>query len=420
MKHFIRLIFRFVARLVRERYQPMVVSVAGAVGKTAAKEAIAAAITTKKRSVRKTIGSFNAEIGVPVTIITGGSGHRSWWQWWGVLFRGLGAVIKTVDYPAVLVLEMAADHPGDLLPLLKLARPKISVLTSLAPEHLEYFGSEEAVIAEESLVIRQLPANGCAIVNIDDQRIQQLIVKPPVRQISFGWDRAAEVRAVEMNYIREPAGQISGLIITVQIGEQRWPVTLPGVIGRHQAYPLLAALAVGRALGDQPADSITQLSTYQPPPGRMRILPGIEGAMLIDDSYNASPEAVQAALKSLTELPVPGKKYAVLGQMSELGASTVSWHERIGRQIKLTELTELITVGSLAATISQSAIAGGFPSSHVHNVPDAETAAALLQSRLGPGDAVLIKGSRYASRLERAVRILLADPDRDAGKLVAT
>lgn len=418
MKYLVRITFRLIARSILKRYHPTVVAIAGSVGKTATKDAIAAALTESTRTIRKTAGNFNAEIGVPATIMCQTEPPTAIGDWLKILWRGKVQAIFGGKYPTHLVLEMASDHPGDLQPLLTLTRPSIGVLTSAAPEHLEYFGNEDGVLEEESLVVRQLPSNGVAVVNIDDPRIAATLPSINCRIITYGWQSSATIRAEQLTLTRDMHGLPSGMIVTVQVDSAPVTITLPGVYGRHQVYPILAAFAVTHALGDDPQLVVQRLSAYIPPPGRMRLFAGLGQSILIDDSYNASPEAVQAALHSLHELDVPGTRIAVLGQMSELGAAAAEWHDRIGREIASLRIHELVTVGPLAERIGSAAIAAGMKSNHVHAVANAEAAAAVVQPMLGSGAAVLLKGSRYASRLEKAVAILLANPDRDEMFLV--
>lgn len=418
MKAFIRSLFGLLARLILRRYRPLVIGIAGSVGKTATKEAVAAGLDTAARPVRRTVGSFNAEIGVPTTIINGQGPAGSVLGWLKIFWQGLRLLIVPTFYPPALVLEMGADHPGDMERLLRVVQPKVGVLTSVAPEHLEFFGDEESVAAEESLIVRRVPADGAAIVNLDDRRAAEIVSGLHGRVIGYGWSAEATVRAEGYSLTKNERGWPDGMVVKVAVNGSVIPVALPGVIGRHQIYPVLAAVAAGLALGDEVISVIQRLSTYQPPPGRMRLFAGAEGSLLIDDSYNASPAAVQAALTTLAELDVPGRRIAILGQMSELGAAAAEWHDRIGRELAGQSIDRLITVGPLAERIGTAAVAAGQPADRVNNVASAEAAAALILPDLGPGDVVLLKGSRFAARLERAVKILLADPRRDADQLV--
>lgn len=420
MKYFLRIIFRLLARIILARQKPLVVAVAGSVGKTATKDAIAAALTLPSRAVRKTPANFNAEIGVPATVMSAGEPPRSVRGWLGLLLRGKKQALFGGRYPSTLVLELAADHPGDLRPLMKLIKPTIGVLTSAAPEHLEFFGDENDVVDEESLVVRLLPPTGTAVVNIDDPRIATVAGTLTCKVITYGWSQEAMVRAESVTVTKDDCVLPDGMVAKISIDGSTIPIALPGVLGRHQVYPIMAAIAVGRAVGDEVMSIVQSLSTYVPPAGRMRLFHGRDGSLLIDDSYNASPEAVQAALRTLHELEVPGARIAVLGQMSELGSAAAEWHDRIGREAAALRLQTLITVGSLAERIGTAAIQAGMKPEQIHNVATAEAAAALIQPMLAPGVAVLLKGSRYASRLEKSVAILLDNPERDMKYLVSS
>ncbi len=418
MKILARLIFRLLARIILARTHPLVVAVAGSVGKTATKDAIAVALGSPTRAVRKTEGNFNAEIGVPATVMSAGGPPAAVGGWLGLLWRGKKQALFGGRYPKILVLEMAADHPGDLAPLIKLVKPSIGVLTSVAPEHLEFFGDEAGVVAEESLVVRSLPPTGTAIVNIDDPRLTELVPQLTCKVLTYGWSSSAMIRAESISITTDDRVLPDGMVVKISLDGSTIPVALPGVLGRHQVYPLLAAIAVGRVLGDDVMALVQRLSGYVPPAGRMRLFHGRDGSLLIDDTYNASPAAVQAALHTLHELEVPNLRIAVLGQMSELGSAAADWHDQIGREAAKLRLNELVTVGPLAARIGQAAVAAGLDAAHVHNVANAEAAAALVQPLLSPGVAVLLKGSHFASRLEKAVAILLDNPDQDSLFLV--
>ncbi|MBI5467427.1 MAG: UDP-N-acetylmuramoyl-tripeptide--D-alanyl-D-alanine ligase [Candidatus Kerfeldbacteria bacterium] len=418
MKYLVRVLFQALAKLALRRYQPFVVGIAGSVGKTATKEAITAGLRAAHRTVRQTTGNFNAEVGVPVTILTGDGPRTSFIDWLGTLWRSLRIVLFGGSFPQTIVLEMGADHPGDLDRLLRIVQPQIGVLTSAAPEHLEFFGDEQAVIEEETLIVRRLAPGGTAIVNRDDERIATLLESMTGRIVTYGWHAAADVRAESYSITRNTNGLPVGMIVKISIAGSSIPVALPGVLGRHQVYPLLAAVAVGQVVGDETMAVIQRLQAYQPPPGRMRLLAGLEGSMILDDSYNASPEAVQAALETLRDTEIPGRRIAILGQMSELGSATTTWHERIGQAAAGMSLAKLVTVGPLAQRIGQAAAAAGMPAELIQNVATAQAAATAVMADLGPGDMVLCKGSRYASRLERTVRMLLVDPDRDSQQLV--
>ena len=423
MKSIARKIFRSLARRILRTYHPVVIGVAGSVGKTATKEAIAAALLQPGRAVRKTEGSFNAEIGVPATIVAAGPAPVSVGGWVERLLTGLRTAYRPGDYPQFLVLEMGADHPGDLIGLIDLAQPVIGVLTSTAPEHLEFFGSEEKVIDEESRIVRSLGPDGIGIMNIDDPHAAQVREKLTAKVITYGWSPAAMIRADGFALTKNDHGLPTGMVLKVAVDGSVIPVPIPGVLGRHQAYPVLAAMAVAQALGFDLLQTGKNLVQYTAMPGRMRLLDGLHESLIIDDSYNASPAAVTAAITALEELDVPGKKYLVLGQMSELGSSAVRWHDQVGHELGRKNFEMLITVGDLAKRIGAAASVAGFPSSRIQNVETPAAAAAMLRGKLSTGDVVLLKGSKYpkpgySGYVNKAVGLLLARPDRDAALLV--
>lgn len=418
MKSLLRSLFRILAKRTLKKYHPRIIAVAGSVGKTATKDAIAAGLSSLSGGVRKTQGSFNAEIGVPVTIIAGGKARQGIGQWGKLLLRAIGQLLVRRPFPGTMVLEMGADKPGDLRELLTIAQPQVGVLTSAAPEHMEFFGDMKAVIAEESLIVRTLPSDGIAIVNADDERCLEILPQLKTTVLTYGWNPDADIRAEHATTTYDHNNLPSGMVVKIAVEGSVVPVALPGVIGRHQVLPLLATVAVAKAVGLPISEVMQNMSAYQPPPGRMRLLRGKQRSVILDDSYNASPEAMEAAIRTLSEMNVPGRKIAIIGQMSELGTQTNEWHEKIGQMFVPKSVSVLVTVGPLAELIGTTAISVGFPITKHYNVADAESAAALVQEMLAPGDIVLCKGSRYASRLERAVKMLLEDPDRDAGKIV--
>lgn len=419
MKSLVRALIQWLAMRTVAKYHPRIIGVAGSVGKTSTKEAIAAALQSIPGGIRKTAGSFNAEIGVPVTILVGGAAPKHTLEWVVVLARAIWQVcFRNVSYPKTLVIEMGADKPGDLRDLIRVAQPEIGVLTSTAPEHLEFFGDIRAVVAEESLILHLLPASGTGIINVDDERNRELLETFKMPMISYGWNESALIRAQAMSTIYDERRLPSGMMVKIAVNGSVIPLALTGSIGKHQVLPILAAMATAQATGLPLLEAVANIGAYEAPPGRMRLLPGINDTVLLDDSYNASPEAMIAALDTLMDLHVPGRKIAILGQMSELGSASQDWHKKIGLMLRPKSVSHIITVGDQAKIIGQEATTIGFPPQRHQNVPDAEAAAMFVRDLVAPGDIVLLKGSRYANRLERAVRLLLADPQRDAKKTV--
>lgn len=407
----------FLARTVLARYKPKIVAVAGSVGKTSTTRAAAAALA-RSFATRGSAKNHNNEIGVPLTILgEAQSGGRSPLAWAGILWRGFRLAFGPVrGYPRVLVLEMAADHPGDLAHLISIAPPDVAVLTAIAEEHTEFLGDLDGVAEEEGTVVRALRAGGVAVLNADDARVAALGAAAP-EAVTFGFAQGADVRAERA----EPELAL-GTVFTrfdLVIGGKRYPVTLPNALGDGHVYAALAGAAVGRALGLEPSVLPFGLAEYQAPPGRLRVISGIQGATLIDDTYNSSPRAAELALRTFRRLPAkPGqRRLAVLGDMLELGALTEEAHRRIGAFAASSGLDMLVGVGPASARLCAAAKEAGVPEDRVAWFPNSAEASVFLQGHLQAGDLVLIKGSQ-GMRMEKTVKALMAEPDRAEELLV--
>lgn len=410
-------ILALLAQAVLRRYAPKIVAVAGSVGKTSTTRAVTA-VLARSFAVRGSAKNHNNEIGVPLTILgEARSGGRSVPAWLGILWRGARLAYGAPQaYPKVLVLEMATDHPGDLDYLTALAKPDVSVLTAVAEEHTEFLGDLDGVAKEEGTVVRALGPDGVAALNADDPRVRALGEGMGDRAIPYGFGPEARVRAERVG-----ADFALGTVFTrfdLRLGDRAYPVNLPGALGDGNVSAALAAASVALAFGIEPGLIPYGLAEYQPPPGRLRVLPGIKGTTLIDDTYNSSPRAAELALTTLKGLPLAagGRKIAVLGDMLELGALTEASHLRIGRSAAASGADLLIGVGVASARLCEAARAAGMAEDRVFHLATSEEAGRFLQGRLRPGDLVLIKGSQGV-RAERIVKELMAEPER-AGELL--
>lgn len=412
-----RLLAFYTSRILR-RYRPTIIGVTGSVGKTSTKEAIFAVLQTRF-SVRRNLQNYNNEIGVPLTVIGAPSGKRSLTRWLGVLLHATKLLlVRTVHYPALLVLEMGADRPGDIAYLTQLTPCTIGVLTAVGPAHAEFFGSIENVLREKSILVTHLPSDGLAVINADDERIVQLQPKIRASVLTFGFADRAMLRAVAPSFTRSESrgAQTLGLQCKIVYQGNMVPLFIPGVVGRHLLYSALAAAAVGLHFGMNLVDIAAALRQYQSPPGRMRLLVGIKQTTLIDDSYNASPASALAALATLAELPGFVRRIACLGDMTELGPYTNAGHADVGKAAAGHNLHLLVTVGPLGRKIADAARIAGMPEERVVSFDYAAEAGKFLQDRLAPNDLVLVKGSQ-AARMEKVVHEIMAEPER-AGELL--
>lgn len=420
MKHFLkRWVARILtaeARILLRRHNPTVIAVTGSVGKTATKDALYT-VLRKHYRVRKSEQSFNSEIGVPLTVL----GLRNAWSnpvhWMRNLIAGLFVALFSRSYPELLVIEAGVDAPGDMRKLTSWLRPHYVVLTRLPdiPVHVEKFASPEAVVAEKMELVHALLPEGVLVYNQDDVTIQEQVAT--VRQRSVGYGRYSDAPyRISQDRTTYRDDVPTGIEYTLTTPTDSGVVAITGTLGMQTAYVYTAAAAVAGEFGIPVSDVVADLAQHELPAGRMRILPGIKGTVLIDDSYNSSPVAVESALQTLGELKYATRKIAVLGDMLELGQYSVAQHERIGALVpRVADV--LCTVGVRARGIAQGALAHGLSDPVVFQYDDAARAGQELQTMLRPGDVVLIKGSQ-GIRTERIVEEVMREPLRAPELLV--
>ena len=321
------------AKKVLARHDPFVVGVTGSVGKSSAKQAIGAVLGGFRTRVSPR--NYNTELGLPLSILGLGSPGRSAPGWLRVLWKGWRlAAFGDKTYPDTLVLEMAADRPGDIAKLTSIAPPRIGVVTGVGESHAENFGTVEAIAKEKGVLVEALPKDGIAVLNRDDDRVWEMRKRTKAKVISYGFLEEADVRALpdSIGYACLADGEC-GTHVKFVIEGSTVPAFIPKALGWPSVYAALAAVAVGRARGLNLVEVTDRLRSYAPPPGRLRYIPGIKHTVLIDDTYNAAPKSVEAALDVLSDIPVGSaddKRFAVLGDMLELGPLSVEGHRHAG------------------------------------------------------------------------------------------
>ena len=353
-----------------------------------------------------------------MTIISAEAGGRSVLKWLSVFLKALGLLIfRNKKYPEILVLEMGADHPGDLKYLTGLAPVKIAVVTAVAPAHLEYFKTLEDVAKEKSNLVKNLPKTGFAILNHDDKLVLAMKEKTNAQVLTFGLLPGADILGSEISVSHEvdykDISTIQGISFKLSYQGSLVPVLLPKVVGQHLVYTALAAIAVGLAHGLNLHAIVESLRKFEPPKGRMNIILGIKNTLLIDDTYNSSPLAAAKALRqlSLINFNQRHKKYAVLGDMLELGGFSEQAHQELGQAVAERIIDYLVTVGEKARDIVRGAVGRGMPKDDCFSFAAAEEAGKFLQPRIAEGDLLLVKGSQ-GMRMEKIVKELMAEPLR--------
>ncbi len=398
------------AGLVLRRYKPQIVMVSGSVGKTSTKDAVAAALSTKFY-VRKSEKSFNSEFGVPFTIL----GVRNPWNdplaWFSVLKSATGLLILPNHYPNMLVLEVGADRPGDLARILRFATPDAVVITRMpeVPVHVEAYASPEGVREEEFSPAYALAAGAPLIVPSDDPWVLEASKRIPARILSYGLSEQGTAQVSDIRF-HIADGKVEGMEASIEIDGGEAASVVHGSVGVTQVLPLAAALVTARAFEISLPEALIALEKYEAPSGRCRLLAGKNSSIIIDDSYNASPAAVEEVLATLKLFPRAGRRIAVLGDMLELGRFSVTEHERIA-VLAGESVDVIVTVG-----IRARAFAAAPRGARVMQFDNSCAAAGELQSFVREGDVILVKGSQ-SIRTERIVEALLADPS-DVSKLV--
>ncbi|MEX0930820.1 MAG: UDP-N-acetylmuramoyl-tripeptide--D-alanyl-D-alanine ligase [Candidatus Paceibacterota bacterium] len=404
------------ARLLLRRAKPTIIAVTGSVGKTSTKDAIYAVIKDHY-SARKSEKSYNSDIGVPLSILGLQNAWNNPFLWIKNIIDGFLIVLVPHEYPDVLVLEMGVDRPGDMEKFTRWIKPDVVVLTRLpdVPVHVEYFTSPEAVIEEKIQLVAALKENGVLIYNNDDEKVREVAKTIPQKIIGYSRYSPTDFAATQ-DVIRYEDKIPAGITFTLTHQHTAVTVEIDGGVGVQHAYAAAAAAATG-SLFEIPLEGVVQaLHGYVPAPGRMRLLEGIKETLILDDTYNSSPVAVERALLTLKEMRGVKRRIAILGDMLELGKFSVDAHHAVGA-LAASSVTMLITVGVRARTIAEGAIAHGMLEENIMQYDDAERVGAELPNILEKGDVVLVKGSQGV-RLENVVLKIMAEPDRANDLLV--
>ena len=360
----------------RRRFDPLVVGVTGSIAKTSTKEAIAAVLSRTLRTLRNE-GNQNNEVGLPLTILR-----------------------MTREHEAA-VLEMGMYVGGEIAELARIARPRIGVVTAVQPVHLARIGSIEAIERAKGELVEALPRDGTAVLNADDRIVRRMDRRTVARTVTYGFDETADVTAEAVG-----SAGFAGMRFVLRVGGSRQEVGIP-TLGRMSVHNALAAAAVGRAAGLTLEEIAAGLATGWSAPHRAQLVRA-GGVTLVDDSYNASPRSVVAALDLLAGLP--GRRGAVLGEMLELGDASEDGHRTVGEAAART-VDWLVVVGRDAAPIAEGALDAGMDPARIATAPDADTVVATLPPRLRNGDVVLIKASRGIG-LDRVVDGLREELDK--------
>jgi len=359
-----------IARFWRRKLDLDVVGITGSVGKSTTKEVVAEVLSQRYRTL-KSPGNMNNEIGLPLTILRLSAGYER------------------------AVLEMGFYVPGEIALLCEIAQPRIGVVTNIGTVHAERAGSQEAIFRGKSELVQALPGDGVAILNLDDPWVSKMAELTKARVFFYGLDPEADLWADNV----EGLG-LEGIRFQLHYRHETLHIHIP-MIGQHSVHTALRAAAVGQVdnlTWQEIVDGLRQGHTQL----RLTAVRSENGALMLDDTYNASPESMLAALNLLAELD--GHKVAVLGDMLELGQYEKKGHEIVG--VRAAEVADaLVTIGTLGHLIATAARWAGMQSERVSEFEDTDEAISFLQKSLTEKDVVLVKGS-HVIRMDRIVTAL--------------
>lgn len=402
-------ILKLEARFVLWRHQPFVVAITGSVGKTSAKEAIAT-LLGEHYFVRKSPKNFNSDIGVPLAILGLENAWRSGRLWLSNIARGFLRAISRSSYPEILVLEMGVDRPGDLKHMLGFVRPDIAVVTAIGkvPVHVEFFSGPEALAAEKGKLVSALSESGVAVLNRDDDAVFNMRKLTGARVLTYGFAKDADVRTSQYRML-STGGVPHGISFKIDFSGKTMPIRVEGVVGEHIIFAFLAAAAVGIARGLNLIEISEGLAKYKSLPGRLSLIAGKNDSLIVDDSYNASPAAVTAALKVLEDIPA-ARRIAVLGDMLELGKFTPEAHRKVG--VEAARVADVLVAVGVRAKFMENARSKEF-----FWFSGSSEAADFLLHFIRPRDVLLVKGSQGV-RMEKIVETLMSEPEHARELLV--
>ena len=376
------------AKWHRRRMPALVLGLTGSVGKTTTKELVAS-IVSQEGPTLATQGNLNNHIGVPLTLLRLRPEHR------------------------FAVIEMGCNGFGEIALLAELAAPTIGLVTKVAAAHLEGLGDLAGVARAKGELLVALPPSGIAVINLDDERVEAMS-SPATTRLGYGRSEGARARLLERT--PEPSGAQRlrlELVETKTVIQPRLKL-----LGRHNALNATAAAAMALAAGIDPAKIEAGLEAAEPVPGRLNLVHTPSGLRVIDDSYNANPESVAAALEVTEEHKGEGRAQVLLGEMAELGAERDAAHRAAGARAASCDPATFIAVGAMAEAMAAGALEAGMDRAKVFVSESPDEAGQLVQERSSRGDLILVKGSRVA-RMERAVA-LLNRPDGNLEREVAT
>lgn len=393
-------------RIALKRNNYKVIGITGSTGKTSTKEAITLVLKTRYRVLSSEREGYNTEFGLPLILFEKKAPKNRLGWFIFILFSPILA-LKRRDYD-FCVLEMGADKPGDIEHLTKIVNPDVAVVTSVLRVHLAEFKNIEQIAEEKEKILAKLGHGDVAILNVDNEYVRNMKTPGKAETITYGKESTG-VKIVKQefdikgssNYFKSQGKDI---------------VIRSSSLGEHLLYVFACAIAVGISQKIELKHIIKALESFKPVKGRLNLIEGINGSSIIDDSYNANPASMKNALDVLGKVDAK-RKIALLGSMNDLANHEESEHKKIGAYL-VGKCDILVVVGEAAQKyILPSAVTSGIKKEKTNSLKDSVAAGEFLKGIMKEGDLVLVKGSQNKIRLERAVKIIMKNPE-DAQNLL--
>jgi UDP-N-acetylmuramyl pentapeptide synthase len=403
---------------------PYVIGVTGSVGKTSTKEALATVLEATGKPVVKTVGNMATDTGIPLSLLGFTEQVKGMGVWTKVIFRSLFQNFpKPTDRP-YWVLECSSDKPGDLAFIGKHVPPDVAVFTSGGPVHLEYYKTQEGVLRELEEFLKYLKPEGYVVINGDDQFLQEITWPPTTLKYGVAaltkHEKPVELRGkvillagkgMETEFAPDKQHKDS----MIKEGKSVLQASV-AVVGKQQLAPLVAAALVARKEGMTDAQIKKGIEAYNVPAGRGRIISGIKGTTIVDDSANASPEAAVAGVAMLKPWAKGRRTVAVLGTMNELGEAALEAHREVAAAAAKA-VDFLVAVGKYSTEMTSAAKEEGMPTHKMLAFATPEQLFSQLEQVVERNDIIYVKASQNGMRLERLVKRLMANPE-EAEKLL--
>jgi UDP-N-acetylmuramoyl-tripeptide--D-alanyl-D-alanine ligase len=412
MRFIIIKILNALAKKILSKYNPVVIGITGSVGKSSTKKAIYEILKNRYKVVCND-SRFRTDLNIPLAIIGEESGGRSVRKWIRIIAKALILVIRKKSYADIVILEMGVDRPNDMRSMLEVVKPNIGILTGVGkfPPHTKYFKSASHIAREKAILIKSLGKKDLAILNCDDKFAIDLPKNIKAEVMTYGFSENSVLKAEEI-FLGDKKWKIesgsAGMSFKISYKGTTVPFRLPYVLGRGHVYAVLSAVAVGIRFGFNLVKMSEIVSSYRSLPGRMKLIEGIAGSLIIDDTFNANPSSMISALETVRKLDAP-RKIAVLGDMLELGEYCESGHREAGKQVSRS-VDLLFTYGSRSKVILKQARDGGMAVNSSFHFGDSNELIKSLRETIKSGDIVLVKGSR-AMRMEKIVSEIMAKPE---------